>query len=261
MKMKFIFLICFLHIFIGFSIAQEIRQKFIGIETGMTLIGNEITKMDNIRGDIPAYSGGYSTNVLTSLTYRSFIGVKPEIFSLNDKIGFMAGLRFSRINNSVGKNSYWSNSTNYFYWLYSQSGINTEYLKVKEINQKSDYIGIPIEVRYFPSKRPRLFRVYFKLGAEINYCLQTQTAVVFYDNAMNLYQKDLIATIGKPKAFNASVYGAGGFRIGRESGLSASIEVCLPYFLLTRESTGLVNPISGGGFQINFQIPLKSITQ
>lgn len=261
MKIKFTFLICFLYAFIGVSFAQEIRQKYIGFETGMTLIGNEITKMDNIRGDVSGYSGGYSINNLTSLSYRSFIGVKPEIFSLNDKIGFMAGLRLSRITNSVGKNNYWSNSTNYFYWLYSQSGTNTEYLKVREINQKSDYIGIPIEVRYFPSKRPRLFRVFFKLGAEINYCLQTQTDVVFFDNEMNPYQNGLIAKVGKPKVFNASVYGAGGVRIGRESGLSASIEICLPYFPITHESTGLVNPISGGGFQINFQIPLKSIIQ
>ena len=83
MKIKFTFLICFLYAFIGVSFAQEIRQKYIGFETGMTLIGNEITKMDNIRGDVSGYSGGYSSNNLTSLSYRSFIGVKPEIFSFH----------------------------------------------------------------------------------------------------------------------------------------------------------------------------------
>ncbi|MBI4647992.1 MAG: hypothetical protein HY738_15755, partial [Bacteroidia bacterium] len=167
----------------------------------------------------------------------------------------------SHLYSSVGKNDYWANSTNYFYCLYRQDGVNTEYLKLKEINQTSNYIGIPIEIRYFPAKRPHLFRIYFKIGAEINYLMQTQKDVVFYDNAMNPYKEDLTAKVGQPKTFYSSIYGGGAISIGRELKPSISIEACMPYLFLTSESFGLVNPIFGSGFQLNVQIPIKSKVQ
>jgi len=255
MKLKFIFLIYLLCFYVSFSFAQATRLKYVGFETGMTFIGSTISNVDYIRGSIPAYTDGYSASNLSSTCYKSFAGVKFEIFSLNDRLGFSAGLRYSRINSSVGKNSYWTDNVNYFYWLYLQNGVNTEYLKVREINQKSDYIGIPLEVRYFPARRPHLFRVYFKVGAEVNYLLHNQKDIVFYDNAMNIYKGDLMAKVETPKTFYSSVYGGGGIRLGRELKPSLSFEACLPYLFLTSQSSGLVNPNSGGGFQINFQIP------
>jgi len=258
MKIKFIFILLCLSM--GFVSAQEQRQKYIGLETGITFIGNEMKDMDFIRGDIPSYTMGYSTNSLTSLTYRRFIGIKPEIFSLNNKFGIQAGFRFSQIFNSVGKSKYWTNSSDYFYWLYRQEGVNTEYLKVKEVNQTSDYLGIPIEIRYFPIKLD-LFQVFIKVGAEINFLLLSKTDIVFHDDAMELYQDDMVKKVGQPNVFSSSIYGAGGIRIGKESKPSISIEACLPYLFLTSESSGLVNPIAGGGFQINLQIPIKTKAQ
>jgi len=158
----------------------------------------------------------------------------------------------------VGKKSYWGSSVNYFYWLYLQDGVNTEYLKVKEIDQKSDYIGIPLEIRFFPARRPRFFRFYFKLGAEFNYLIQSQKDIVFYDPAMDPYKNELTAKVAGPKPFYSALYVGGGFRLGKELKPSVSIEACMPYLFLTQNSGGLVNPIFGGGFQINVQIPIKS---
>lgn len=248
------FLFC---IYTGIASAQETRQQFIGAEAGMAFIESEMPNMDYIRGEMASYSGGYSNSSLTSLTYKSYIGIKPEYFSLNNKLGILAGIRFTGINNSVGKNSYLANNSDYFYFLYREDGITTEYLRVKQIIQKSDYLGIPFEIRYFPFK-PRLFRIYFKLGTEINFIVKTQTDIVFSDNAMEVYQKELAEKVGQPRSLHASVYGAGGVRLGRESKPSVSIEMTLPYLFLTPESSGLANPIFGGGFQVNFQIPIKS---
>jgi len=221
-----------------------------------------MSDMDFIRGDVPSYPTGsyYSTNNLTSLMYNSFIGIKSECFSLNNKFGFSGGIRYTRTNSSVGKNDYWSNSVDYFYLLYSQEGVNTEYLKVKEIIQKSDYVGIPLEIRYFPF-RPRLFRLYFKLGAEIGFRLQSHTDVVFQDDAMEPYQNDVSAMVGKPGSISSSVSGSAGMSLGRASKPVVSFEICLPAIFITSKSSGLVSPISGGGFQLNFQIPLKSKIQ
>jgi hypothetical protein len=159
---------------------------------------------------------------------------------------------------SIGKNSYWGSSTSFFYWLYLEDGLNTEYLKVKEIDQKSDYIGIPLGIRFFPARRPYLFRMFFKLGAEVNYRLQTKQDIVFYDEAMNPYKTDLTAQLTKPTNFYSALYGGVGIRIGRDLKPSVSIEVCTPYLFLTSKSAGIVNPIFGGGVQLNIQIPIKS---
>jgi len=256
MKIKITFFFVFLWLFISFSSAQNDRQKFLGFEAGMNLIACKMTNMDYIRGNVPSYTG-YSTNRISSMMYNEFIGIKPEVFLLNNRFGLSGGLRFMHINSSIGNNTYSSNSTYYFYMLYRCDGINTEYLKVNGISQKSDYIGIPIEIRYF-ANGPCLFRLYFKLGAEIEYLLQSKTDVVFYDNAMEPYQKDVIAIVGKPNSFSSSLNGSMGFRIGRLSKPSVSLEICFASLFLTSKSSNLVNPIYGGGFQLNVQIPIKS---
>lgn len=244
----------------GIASSQETQQKFIGAEAGSVFIESEMINMDYIRGDMPSYSGGYSSKSLTSFTYKNYVGIKPEFFSLNNKFGIMAGLRFSSSTNSVGKSNYWVGNTDYFYFLYRQDGVNTEYLKVKEINQTCDYLGIPVEISIFPFK-PHFFRFYCKLGTEINVRLQTKTDIVFNEDAMEIYQQELAAKVGQPGAFSFSAYGACGLRLGKQSRPSVSIEATLPYLFLTHESSGLINPLIGGGFQVNFQIPIKSKVQ
>jgi hypothetical protein len=261
MKIKIVFLIFFLSYYTGFSLAQETRLKYIGIEGGLISIVSEISKMDYIRGSMPSYYMGYSTNSLTSLSYKYSTGIKFEIFSLSDRFGLLGGIRFSHLNSSIGKRDYWTGNTNYFYWLYRQDGINTEYLTVKEVNQKSDYIGIPIEIRYFTARRPRLFRLYIKLGFEINYLLKSETGIVFNNPAMNSYEKDLTAMVEQPGKISSSIYGGGGFKIGRDQKPSVSFEACIPYLFLTSRSSGLLHPLFGSGFQLNFQIPIKSKAQ
>jgi hypothetical protein len=261
MKSKFIFLLSFLFFYLGCALAQESRIKKIGVETGITFSSSELSDLDFIRGEIPNYYAGYSSNTLISLSNKIYVGIKSEIFSLNGKFGFAGGIRFSRFNNSVGKNDYWASNTNYFYWLYREDGLNTEYLKVKEINQVNDYLGIPLEVRFSPARKDRLVRIYFKLGAELNYLVQTQTKIIFKDNDMGLYESELNERIEKPGKFSSSIYGGGGLRLGRNLKPSVSIEAHLLNVFLTSKSSGLVYPKEGGGFQLNMQVPIKSKVQ
>src|SRR3990170_7850729 len=104
MKIKIVILVFFLSYYMGFSLAQETRIKYIGIEGGMTFIESEISDMDYLRGSMPSYYMGYSTNSITSSSYKSFIGIKSEIFSLSDRFGLLGGIRFSSMNSSIGKN-------------------------------------------------------------------------------------------------------------------------------------------------------------
>ena len=184
------------------SFSQETRLRYIGVESGMNFIESEMPDMNLIRGDIPNYSMGFSSSSLTSLSYSWFAGVKSEIFSLNDRFGLQGGIRFSQLSNTIGKNEYWGSSTNYFYWLFRQDGTETEFLKIKEIGQKTNYLGIPVELRYFVAKRPHLFQLYAKVGAVLDFRVNTSTSVVFEDPAMELYEDDISDQIQQPGPVN-----------------------------------------------------------
>ena len=249
---------CFQSVFL---FAQENRLKHVGVETGMTFMEGEMLQVDNIRAEISSYSSDYGTNNIANFSYKSFAGVKYEILSLNDRFGLLVGLRYSHIINTVSKEEHWNSNTNYFYWLHSQDGINTEYFRVKKINKASDYISVPVEVRYFPTKRPYFVRIYLKLGAEVSYLLQTKKDVDFYDNSMNSHESDLLSNFEDQASFNSSIYGGVGIRIGKETKPSLSIELCPLSLFLTTNSSKSVDTMFGGGFQINAQIPIKYKTK
>lgn len=261
MKIKLKSLVVFLCLYTGFSTAQEARQMFLGIETGMTFMSCEMNNLDYVRAEMPVYPMDYySTSSISSLLYNSFLGFKPEFFLKNDRFGIASGLRYTRTNASIWRNQNSEAGASFFYLLYRQDGLNTEYLKVKEIVQKSDCIGIPLEIRYFIYK-PRLFRLYFKVGAEADFRLRTRTDVMFYDNAMEPYEDEVAEIVGQPELFTASIYTSVGLRIGRQSKPTVSIEVCAPVISLNPESASMVSPIAGGGFQVNIQLPYKSKVQ
>ncbi len=239
------------------SFSQNTRLRYVGMESGMKFIESEISDMDLIRGDIPSYTLGFSTSSLTSLSWAWYAGVKSEIFSLNDRFGLQGGIRFSQYNSTVGKDEYWGSTINYFYWLYRQEGTETEFLKIREIIQKTDYLGIPLEIRFLLPKRPHTLLLYVKLGAEINFRVNTSTNVVFKDPLMEIYEKDISDQVEKPGAVSFAMYSGAGFRIGTDQKPSVSIEACFPYFILTSHSSGLLHPLFGGGFQLNFQVPIK----
>lgn len=258
MKVKIVLFAFLLMNCFTLSFSQEGRLKYFGIEGGTTFIESDISNKDYLRGDMSSYYMTYSAKSISSWSYKSFVGVKLEMLSLNDRFGLFGGIRFSHINSSIGKRDYITDNSDYFYWRFREDGVNTEYLKINEINQKSNYVGIPIELRFYTAKRPRVFQLYLKLGIEINYLLTSKTEVVFNNPAMRPYEDDIVQMLDKPDKINSAVYGGIGFKLGKDQKPSLSLEACMPYINLTSRTYGIVQPLFGGGFQLNLQIPIKS---
>lgn len=260
MKIRYLFIFLSTIVLSIHSMAQASLQKYVGAEAGICFISGKMLEMEFIRGDIPAYPGGYSSTYLKSYMNKGYTGIKAEVLSRNNKFGFSAGLRYIQMNSSVGRNTYWTGNTNYFYLMYRQDGVNTEYLKVKELDQRTSYLGIPLEARFFPYNA-RLFRVYFKLGADVGFKLHSKTDVIFYNQSMDYLEDEVADLIGDSEPVSASVTVSAGVRVGRESKPAINLEAGLPTVFMTSGSSGLVNPVFGGGFQISFQIPIKSKVQ
>jgi hypothetical protein len=262
MKYKIVLCICLL--FFSFKIlAQEADMKsnhlkYLSFETGANAIIPQITEMDFIRSEAPSYynQGEPGTN-LTGLEWSAFAGAKAGIYSINNKFNFWAGLRFTTMHASLGKSAYFSSNPDFFYLLYKQEGTNTEFLKVKEINQHSSYLGIPLEVNYFPFG-PHRFRLGFKIGAEFNFRLQTKTEVNFFNSDMSIYESDIAQMIGNPGSYTAAVFGGFKIQYGNPSKTTVSLEGNLPSYFLTHETKGIISPEAGFGLQLSVQIPLNN---
>ena len=117
---------------------------------------------------------------------------------------------------------------------------------------------MPVELRYFVSKRPHIFQLYGKLGAVLDFRVNTITNIVFKDPTMEPYEKDISNQIKQPGPVSFAMYAGSGFKIGTDQKPSVSIEACFPYFILTSQSSGMLHPLFGGGFQLTFQVPIKS---
>jgi hypothetical protein len=188
---------------------------------------------------------------VTSLVNCLYFGVKPEYILKNSNFGISTGIRYSRMHSSI------EGASQYFYMLYRENGTNTEYLRARKIDQTSQYIGIPLEVRYFVASVPD-FRIYIKLGVDFNIRLQTKTKVDFYDPSMSIYETDIINKLITPKTFYSSFYTSVGYRIGNDLKPSLTIELLIPFISNKANSSSLVKANSGVGLQVIFQVPLKS---
>lgn len=236
---------------------QVPRLKYIGIDAGVNFISGQMTDMSFIRSEVPSMYDPYSRSSVSSRTNRYYTGVKYEVLSLTDRMGFLVGFRYSHISSVIGKSDYWSDHDNYFYWLYQNQGTNTDYLKVESIDQQDDYLGVPLEMRYYVAKRPHKFHVFAKLGADFNWLLNSKTSIGFNNKAMNIHESELLEMLHDPKPFYTAMYFGGGIKIGGDNKPSVSLEATMPYLFLTNKSLGITDPSFGGGFQVNFQIPLK----
>lgn len=262
MRTKLFFLTVFLSLMVRVVLSQEANIKFIGIEAGTDFIASDLIFKDNLRGDVPSYYNmGEASKSLTTLCNSWYAGIKAEKFWFKNELGISTGLRFTQINSSV------SNSANFFYLLYQQNGLNSEYLRMTDIVQKSDYFGIPVDIRLFPFKGDYsgyiidFSRCYFKTGLAFNYRIQTKTSVSFYDKTMDQYKGNVAKMVGNPKAFCLGFNLSVGYKCKIPNISNINFEVSLLTAFFTKETSGLVNPQAGSGLQISIQLPINTKTK
>jgi hypothetical protein len=233
---------------------QEEKRLFLFVEAGIDFISCESPEKDYIRGDIDPYNYGYVTDQLRSLLHTEYLGVKLEYRFLNNLIGTSGGLRYTRMISSIGKTAYWSDTPDFFYVLYKQDGLNTSYAKVREFVQKTDYLGIPLEIRIYPNKDWAL-NIYYKLGAAINLKIGNKKEVVFYNDEMKPYSDEISRITEDPGPFHASLYVGAGLKLGKLAKPGANLEICFPVGILPSGEPGFVTPEAGGSCKLMIRIP------
>jgi hypothetical protein len=226
------------------TILAQDRIKLLGIETGINFLEAQMTDNQRIRASSSQYyDDGYAPDNTEAHIQRTYGGVKAEMHSLSGVFAFCSGVRYSRISNSISKQY----SPDYFYYLFRQSETTTEYLRIKEIDQVTSYISVPVEMRIF-FYRQRKFRLYCLVGTEFGYSVASKNKVEFDDPSMEQHESELSATIEKPASFYYAVNGRGGLVIGGDKPF-LDIGITLP-MLISRSASTLSEPGVGGGFHL-----------
>jgi hypothetical protein len=259
MKTTRIFLLLLPVLFSSFTRLQaqdksKIHNFKLGFETGLGVYWGDVVKPEQVRENYLIYDdyyGCFSFNIGPSQGAMAYhAGVKSEYFFFKNRVGVTAGLRVSKFSSTFeSDNSY------PVMWLLRQEDIHTDYVRIRSITQNSYYIGIPLEIRFFPNRRELPFQHYFKLGVAFNYQVYTKYKTAFYEERMNIHAGAVEAQLGKPNSFNSYIYPVFGFKIGRSSSPWVNVEIYC---------SGLINPRSisflkdgaGIGFQLSVQLPV-----
>ncbi|MDR2041439.1 MAG: PorT family protein [Tannerella sp.] len=227
----------------------------IGFEMGVNSYFGDIKKPALLREFNSELSDGYgfsndgANQAFTSVGW----GVKPEFFFGKNRWGIASGLRFSRYLTTLEPHS------DFFYWKVRQEDLLTDYLTIRKFSQKSYFLGIPLELRFFTNNRDLPFQIYFKIGSAFNYRLSTDNDVVFGEPSMDKYAGRVDEEIGEPDRFHVYVYPALGFKIGRyRTGHTPwfNLEFHLPGMLLQSGVSSFSKSASGPGAALTVQIPL-----
>lgn len=247
----FLSIIITMNMFSVYGQDDEIENKFLyGIETGIDYQDFQVTDFDFIRGDISSYYGS-SNQSLSSFFVKWNVGAKVEYRFKNDRLGLFAGLRYTGVESAIGEYS----QDSYFLLLFRQYETNTEYLRIKEINQHSNYLGIPVELRLFPFNT-KTIRPFIKVGMEFNYRLSTTNEVIFVDERMNEYKDEVLNKFKNPDDFYSSFYLSQGINFVIEDKFNISVELKFPVFYISSALSSFVDSrVFGVGTQINFQLP------
>lgn len=243
-----------------FSCLSAVGQqplKFIQFETGIDFMACEKMEMDYIRAAMSDAYGGNAGVVgnngplyrdVKNQMHKAYLAIKVEVRTHDNYAGLISGLRLTQVVGAIER----TGSPDFFYLRLRQTETSTEYLKVERLEQFSNYLGIPLEVRIFAYGQRR-FRLYFSAGGEVGYQLSTKNTTTFDDPSMNIYQHDVSQIIGAPDKWYATFYGRAGFMLGREMprvslGLNAPV-------IVTDKSSTLNKPAAGIGLHIQVQVP------
>ena len=241
--------------------AQEVsspqKRLSIGAEFGTNFANTKLTDQWSVRkGAINPYSFGYDNYNTGASFHSAFYGVKSEYALYKDIFSVSSGIRYRNFNSSYSRSPY-------FFLLHEVQVNRTDYLRIKEITEKSHYLGVPVEVICapdFPILRNKTFSIafYTKLGGEISARLHTSRNIDFQNEAMKQYEDELIKERCRDiTPVYASLYYAFGLRFGNVNSVRFNIEGTPPAFVFTNKVSSFMNVKSFGGLQLSLLVPIK----
>ena len=237
----------------GLTTAQQPEQNnpfLIHVDFGSCFFNGDLKDKWSIRQDIEPYGYTSYNNSVNHSTSSFYFSIKPEYRFFNGKAGVMAGIRYTRFSSDLEKDKY-------FHLRYKKEGLNTEFARVRSINEKYDYIGIPVEIQYLPLQY-QYVGFYIKIGTDMNFRIKSDIDMVFVNESMEKHQQEIFDRTGvDTNSFYSTLYGSLGAKIGKTDGVNFHFDVFLPSFVLTSNNLSLTSLGVFSGVQCSLVIPFK----
>jgi hypothetical protein len=207
---------------------NEMPRFRLGITAGMgASFGNNDRPAYIRQSQSYYYDYDYSGNIFPEWQNLEsyYFGLKPE-YMLNRKIAVAAGLQFVTSSATLRPNS------NRFLWKVSEDATNTNFLKIKEISQQNHFLGIPLEVKFFPKRMEGFVRHYFIVGTSFNFRVSSsKNDIVFETKQMEKYTSEVSSQLRRPNSFHGSCYAGFGLKIGKPEYPIGNIEIQFPVLM------------------------------
>lgn len=230
---------------------------YIGIETGFNSFSSEKNDFDFIREEASYYYNDYNSNSYSTRSNAIYLNIKAEYRTPSDKFWVSAGLSFTEFTSQIGKFGYSTSPSDFFYIKLNSELNETHYYRINEIQETSNYVGIPVDIRYSIYKISHII-FYLKLGVDFNFKLSTERSIDFETSSMKGYEQEILDLFDYPSNFYSSGMLGGGMQLGRQDKLNIRFEANLPSVILTPTAFGLLDPTIGGGCSISLLIPIKT---
>jgi hypothetical protein len=178
------------------------------------------------------------------------LGVKPE-YSLNNSITVAVGLRM------MYGHSRLTSDRDYFLWKVAEDGLETNYIRVKNVTQNNFFLGFPVEIKVFFHRRDLPVRAFATAGVNLDLLLASQTTPYFENKRMEKYATEIKHQIPKVNAFVPTAFVGAGLKIRRMHHPFGSIELQIP-FCVSKHTISSFLKSDGAGMELKgtFYLPI-----
>lgn len=170
---------------------------------------------------IRALGGSYSDQYvnLDAQTQELHAGLALEKRFPNSRFAIATGIQYTKRTSWLGRNLYeYGMSDEFFYVLLQSEGTQTDLTKVNSVKEELTYLSVPLEGRIYPFE-PRLFNLFFGLGVEYGYLIDSQVNVNFHAQQMDPFNDEVAALFNAPSDYFLSGYGTVGFVLNKTNHL------------------------------------------
>ncbi len=253
---KFFFIVLTVHLFLSnhFVEAQEQKNKgdwSWGIYSGMTPhLDTELKTFDFIRKENDVWDD-YYFDYVEGTFYSWNLGVKLERRFLKNKLAVFSGVQYLNVQSGMDADDY--GDSNYMLINVSQNEQGVEYVRVKGFNQSTNYVGIPLGVKYTPL-HDHFVNLYIKAQLDLNVLINHKIESDFVNSSMKKYSNTVETLFGEPINLYTTFSFKGGIKLGRIGYPNVCLELG-PTFVISNDPSCITASKLGFNFQINLLLP------
>lgn len=242
-----------------FSNAQIYTKWHIGIDMGGGGAYGEINEKWPVRQSLNSsyyndYEYSYNYDKLTAQTTVFYAGIKPE-YHFSKQFSIASGIRFTQLYSNftgVGRNG------NYFFLRTTDANSpQTEYYRIKTIEEENYYLTIPLEGKYtfFQWGRVGFFA---KLGYDLGYLIHSKSSIGFQQDEMQQYENEVFEKVDvKVNSHYSTVNSAFGINYSTKNGWIYNFDLYGVTHLFTENNSSLININKMSTIQISLMIPIQ----